>query len=76
MEEIFDSIKHILSVSEESYYTSHSCRDESSTIESWKWEDIEDSEIDREKCDDREEDLPCDPCIHDIDECRAYAYRT
>lgn len=46
-------------------------RYESSTIQCWKWEDIEDSEIDREECYDGEYDLPCHTCRDDIRKCRA-----
>ena len=45
-------------------------RDDATAIEGGEWQEIEDSEIDREESNDREEDLPCKSEMHDIDEGR------
>ena len=55
---------------EKSDETHDRSRDDAATIEGGEWQEIEDSEIDREESNDREEDLPGDSDMYDIDEGR------
>lgn len=72
----FELDQESISLREEACECHDRSRDDTTTIKCWEWKEIEDSEIDREKRDDRKEDLPCDSDMHDIDEGRAYADRS
>ena len=63
-----------ISLREETRKCHDTRRYQTTAIESGKWKDIENSEIDREECDDREDDLPGHSYCYDLCECRAYSY--
>lgn len=71
MDDVLYLIEHLCFFIKQTDNTSCRRRYESSTIECWKWEDIEDSEIDREERYDREYYLPRHACLDDISKCRA-----
>ena len=72
----FESDEETISLREETRECHDTRRYETTAVESGKWKDIEDSEVDREECDDREDHLPGHSYCYDLGECRAYPYRS